>query len=259
MTVSFSLIFPENDAYSSCISALDEAIKWPDLNSHSGTGGVDSHSQSAGRGFETGSDPSLAKLNSDNYSTPDFNAGDPYAVPPLPHLNPNQPYRDDPTAASGYYDYHGPVPGTMEHGSDWHGGEAIPMNQIHGGAPVYDQVGFEQPPYNTGRASPGPNAAYNAGRASPGPHAAYNAGRASPGPHAAYNAGRASPSPQMAYQQTGGYDAQPPYSEAPPAAGRMSPGPQAAYGGRMSPGPNAAYNNTGYSQAAPSYDGYGQR
>src|ERR1700744_1900866 len=36
---------------------------------------------------------------------------DPYAVPPLPHLDPNQPYRDDPTGYGAHYDpYQGPVP-----------------------------------------------------------------------------------------------------------------------------------------------------
>lgn len=189
----------------------DEAIKWPELNSHGGN--PDSHPlpvHNTGRsGFDTGSEASLSRVpSSSNYSTPEVGnvAPDPYAVPPLPHLNPNQPYRDDPTATTSYYDpYRGPVPGTLEHGAaagEW-GGEAIPMTQMAG---------------NTGRMSPGPHAAYdpmyNAGRQSPGPQAAYAAsGRTpSPGPQAAYGGGRASPGPQAAY-----------------AAGRMSPGPHAAY------------------------------
>lgn len=149
---------------------------------------------------------------------------DPYAVPPLPHLNPNQPYRDDPTGATGYYDpYRGPVPGTLEHGGggEW-AGEAIPMTQMAAGA---------------GRMSPGPQAAYDAhavygadtmydpGRRSPGPQAAYG-GRTSPGPQAAYG-GRTSPGPQVAY------------------SGRSSPGPQAAYVGRASPGPHVGYDSYG--------------
>jgi len=123
-------------------------------------------------------------------------------VPPLPHLNPNQPYRDDPGAA--YYDpYRGPVPGTLEHGAPGWSGEAIPMNTMnpsgrmspgphaaYGGAePAYE--------YDLGSQSPAPGAGYG-GRSSPGPHAAYGGGRVSPGPHAAYG-GAASPAP--------GYDA----------------------------------------------------
>ncbi|TEB25127.1 hypothetical protein FA13DRAFT_1738538 [Coprinellus micaceus] len=139
-------------------------------------------------------------MHADNYSTADFASNDPYAVPPLPHLNPNQPYRDDPTAAGAYYDpYRGPVPGTIDHGTgEWHG-EAIPMQQIQhqqtgggfaGGG--YDQVGpapTMAPPYQqgghdgydgsvppqVGRQSPGPQQAYG-GRISPGPNMAYNAG-----------------------------------------------------------------------------------
>ena len=132
-------------------------------------------------GFDTGSENSLSRVNSNNYSTADFpsNSSDPYAVPPLPHLNPNQPYRDDPGAMGGaYYDpYKGPIPGTIEQGAgqEW-SGESFPMTQMNPG----------------GRMSPGPNAAYSGdGRRSPGAQAAY--GRTvSPGPEAAY-AGRMSP------------------------------------------------------------------
>ena len=151
--------------------SLDEAIKWPDLNNH-GSGNVDSHPlpvKNTGRsGFDTGSDGDLSLPN--NYSTPDFNqniAPDPYAVPPLPHLNPNQPYRDDPTSITGYYDpYRGPVLGTIENGvptapPEW-GTEAIPMTQM--GVPMAP-----------GRNSPGPQMSYDLGRRSPGPYAAYDA------------------------------------------------------------------------------------
>ncbi|KAF9565417.1 hypothetical protein CPC08DRAFT_613523, partial [Agrocybe pediades] len=169
-----------------------EAIKWPDLNTHgAGTAG-DSHPlpvKNTGRsGFDTGSEGSLSRVPSTNYSTPDFHAGavnDPYAVPPLPHLNPNQPYRDDP--GSAYYDpYRGPIPGTLEQGGaqGW-SGEVIPMNNMG----------------TSGRMSPGPHAAYGAepayeydlGSQSPAPGAGYG-GRSSPGPQAAYG-GRASPGP----------------------------------------------------------------
>lgn len=191
----------------------DEAIKWPDLNNH-GTGNTDSHPlpvKNTGRaGFDTGSEADLSL--SHNYSTPDFNpnAGvDPYAVPPLPHLNPNQPYRDDVTSVTGYYDpYRGPVPGSIEQGptsSEW-GSEAIPMTQMSTG---------------TGRMSPAPQVAYGATAALPpqmdiSSAAAYDmTGRQSPGPYAAYAASG------VAGQQLGG---------------RISPGPQLAYNtGAMSP------------------------
>ncbi|EFI27893.1 hypothetical protein CC1G_14384 [Coprinopsis cinerea okayama7 len=206
----------------------NEPIKWPELNSH----GADSHPlpvRDTGRaGFDTGSDNSLSRVNSSNYSTTDFGGHqDPYAVPPLPHLNPNQPYRDDPNAAAGYYDpYRGPVPPTVEHGQDW-AGEAIPMTQmqqgqVHAAPPPPAHGGYDaQAPYNVGRQSPGPLQAYDAGRASPAP-------------------------PNMGYQSYDQYGGD-------PAVGRQSPGPNAAYAGRMSPGPNAAFGAAGYGQAPPSY------
>ena len=178
-------------------------------------------------GFDTGSEGSLSRVPSTNYSTPDLHSGpgaDPYAVPPLPHLNPNQPYRDDPGASGAYYDpYRGPIPGTIEvPGQQW-GGEVIPMTQMSAGA--------------GGRMSPGPHSAYGAepayeydvGRQSPGPQGAYG-GRTSPGPQAAYG-GRTSPGPQAAYG---------------PGARAMSPGPHAAYGRAASPAPAAGgYDYTG--------------
>lgn len=151
-------------------------------------------------------------------STADLYApgGDPYAVPPLPHLNPNQPYRDDPGAFGGnpaYYDpYRGPVPQAFNdaasidsHGHNY-GGEAIPMSNLAPGAvPMAGrrspgpQLGLDpmrsaspQPqmtPQMTGRQSPGPSLAY--GRASPGPNMAFGAttGRQSPAPGAPYGGG----------------------------------------------------------------------
>ncbi|KAF7316662.1 hypothetical protein HMN09_00398900 [Mycena chlorophos] len=183
----------------------NEAIKWPELNAHGDPSGGTSNAlpvSNTGRaGFDPGNDlsrvPSAA--NTFSNSTTDFHSDDPYAVPPLPHMNPGQPYRDDPNAmnTAGYYDpYNGPVPQTFNeaHGApppEWGGNEAIPMNQL------------------PGRASPGPQMAYaGAGRTpSPGPQMAYaGAGRTpSPGPQQAYGQayGRASPAPQQAYG--GGY------------------------------------------------------
>jgi hypothetical protein len=192
----------------------DEAIKWPELNTHSGE--PDSHplpvhnTGRAGFGNENAAGTlSRAQSQSDSSythsyadSTPDFNTADPYAVPPLPHLNPNQPYRDDPNS---YYDpYRGPVPNAFNEMAP----DAIPMTQM--------------PP--SGRRSPGPQMAYEGGRASPGPMA----GRTSPGPQGALGYGQAyprtkSPGPGAAY------------------GGRQSPGPGPAYGGRQSPGPQNAY------------------
>lgn len=178
----------------------DEAIKWPELNAHSGNDAYAGSIQNVGRaGLDTASEANLSRLDSaSNYSTPDFGIGghDPYAVPPLPHLNPNQPYRDDPSPSTGFYDpYRGPVPGTIESGtSDWHP-EAYPMTQL-GGTPGRASPGPDfhggmhgrasPAPQYGGRASPGPQVAYG-GRASPAPQAAF--GRTSPGPHAAYAAG----------------------------------------------------------------------
>jgi hypothetical protein len=158
------------------------------LNTH-GESGIDSHPlplHSTGRaGFDTGSEASLSRAPStSNYSTPEIGGvgSDPYAVPPLPHLNPNQPYRDDPTGQTGYYDpYRGPVPNTLEHGADW-SGEAIPMTQMQ---PNPGRMSPAQVPYGAGRVSPGPHMAYG-GTSSPGPNAAYGPGRMSPGPQAAY-------------------------------------------------------------------------
>lgn len=135
---------------------------------------------------------------------------DPYAVPPLPHLDPNQPYHDDPN--SRFYDpYRGPVPQSFDQAGG-QAGEAIPMTQL------------------AGRRSPGPSTAYGGGGGD------FVSGRASPSLHAAYGSadfggGRVSPALPPNY---GGAD----------IGGRASPGPRAPYaGGRMSPGPQAAYGN----------------
>ncbi|KIY72440.1 hypothetical protein CYLTODRAFT_343963 [Cylindrobasidium torrendii FP15055 ss-10] len=182
-----------------------EAIKWPELNAHGGPGGntgaVPLPTHNTGRaGFDTSSEVSLSRTPSQtgtNYSTPDLGMNDPYAVPPLPHLNPGQPmpYRDDPNASGAFYDpYRGPVPQTI------HDKQGIP------GA-GWQQPGDAYPMTQMGRASPGPTAAlgmYDAGRMSPAPMA----GRASPGPQAAYGMGvpqygRASPGPGAAYDPYG--------------------------------------------------------
>ncbi|KAJ7193907.1 hypothetical protein GGX14DRAFT_587239 [Mycena pura] len=205
-----------------------EDIKWPELNTHSGEG--DTHPvpvHNTGRsGFDTSGDLSRVPSAANTFgaaSSVDLHGDDPYAVPPLPHLNPNQPYRDDPNAMSpgGYDPYRGPVPQTINEANgppppEWGQTEAIPMTQMSGRMSPGPQAAYA----GAGRTpSPGPQMAYN-GRASPGPQQAY--GRASPAPQAAAAYGRASPGPVAAY-------------------GRASPGPQPAYGGRMSPGPQQAY------------------
>jgi len=195
----------------------NEEIKWPDLNAHGGapthplptnstgrSGFGDNESEidipaGSGHGYSNSMAPSSIDLN---------HGGDPYAVPPLPHLNPNQPYRDDPGAA--YYDpYRGPVPQTFNDPASavelqapgWGGGEAIPMTQMRGKSP-----------------GPGPGA-YDNGRSSPAP------GRRSPGPQAAYGYNdprMGSPAPPMYGDQRMASPA--------PMARQASPGPQAAYG-----------------------------
>ncbi|KAJ7435425.1 hypothetical protein B0H11DRAFT_2367615 [Mycena galericulata] len=160
----------------------NENIKWPELNDHSSTG--DTHALPvtntgrAGFGGDLSRTPSVA--NTYNASSVDLNSEDPYAVPPLPHMNPAQPYRDDPAGRKRTSAVHGAPP------PEWGQTEAIPMTQM-GRARVRRR--------RMGARVPGPQAAY--GRSSPGPQAAYT-GRASPGPQAAY-AGRASPGPQGAY------------------------------------------------------------
>ncbi|KAJ6610736.1 hypothetical protein B0H10DRAFT_2059385 [Mycena sp. CBHHK59/15] len=186
----------------------NENIKWPELNDHSGP--PDSHAlpvHNTGRaGFDTASDLSRTPSAANTYtaSSTDLHGEDPYAVPPLPHLNPLSRTTTTPPPRRlrlrpTFNEAHGAPP------PEWGQTEAIPMTQMRTASPA---------PYDAGRASPGPQAAYGGGRASPGPQAAYGGGRVSPGPQAAYG-GRASPGPQAVY-----------------GGGRVSPGPQVAYGAR---------------------------
>ncbi|KAF9223712.1 hypothetical protein BS17DRAFT_704871 [Gyrodon lividus] len=186
----------------------NEAIKWPELNVH----GNDVHALPAtstgraGFGAENESDVNLARAPSPGgaythsiaaSSVPEVYATgqDPYAVPPLPHLNPNQPYRDDPGTygqPAGYYDpYRGPVPNTFNDAqSDSHGVESIPMTQMARTRSPAPQMAYDM----QGRGSPAPQAVMGYGvgmddrSRSPNP-AALGAGRASPGPQAAYGYG----------------------------------------------------------------------
>lgn len=183
---------------------IDEAIKWPELNTH-GPSGNDVHAlptNSTGRsgfGTENDSELNLARAPSPGSyahsiaapSVPETygSAHDPYAVPPLPHLNPNQPYHDDPGAYNqpGYYDpYRGPVPNTFGDGfSDGHGTEAIPMTRMARTRSPGPQMGYDV----QGRASPGPQAAMAYGPDARSGSPAIGAGRASPGPQAVYGYG----------------------------------------------------------------------
>ncbi|KAF8843706.1 hypothetical protein BDN67DRAFT_963875 [Paxillus ammoniavirescens] len=186
----------------------NEAIKWPELNAH----GNDVHAlpaNSTGRagfGVENDSEVNLARAPSPGgaythsiaaSSVPEVytTSQDPYAVPPLPHLNPNQPYRDDPGTygqPAGYYDpYRGPVPNTFNDAlSDSYGAESIPMTQMARTRSPAPQMAYDV----QGRGSPAPQAAMGYGSGTddrsrtPNP-AALGAGRASPGPHAAYGYG----------------------------------------------------------------------
>ena len=166
-------------------------IKWPDLNSESHVQGADDHAaprslseHASIRGQSAYGDGGLGA----SQSQVDLYVADAYAVPPLPHLNPNQPYRDDPALAT-YHDNFG-VPPFHESrpSSPSIRGEVIPMNQI-----------------NRSR-SPGPQGALYTGyggRQSPGPHDAYGGGigRQSPRPQEPYGGGhgRRSPGPNDAY------------------------------------------------------------
>jgi hypothetical protein len=79
-----------------------------------------------------------------------YPAHDPYAVPPLPHMNPAQPapYHDDPGAPGAFYDpYSGPVPPTLAGGPESAGGhEAIPMTQLRAPSPGPGRALSPQPP-----------------------------------------------------------------------------------------------------------------
>ncbi|KAG1720159.1 hypothetical protein EDB19DRAFT_1647328 [Suillus lakei] len=179
----------------------NEAIKWPELNTH----GSDVHAlptKSTGRsgfGAENDSEVNLARAPSPGgyahsvaaNSLPETytSSPDPYAVPPLPHLNPNQPYHDDPGTYGqpGYYDpYRGPVPNTFGDGfSDGHTSEAIQMTRMARIRSPGPQMGYDV----QGRASPGPQAAMGYAPDVRSGSPAIGAGRASPGPQAAYGYG----------------------------------------------------------------------
>ncbi|KAI6168115.1 hypothetical protein EDD17DRAFT_1466812, partial [Pisolithus thermaeus] len=173
-----------------------EAIKWPELNSHSGGVG-DVHAlptNSTGRagfGAENDSDLNLARAPSpggtyaQSITTSSVGGGqDPYAVPPLPHLNPNQPYRDDPGAFGqpGFYDpYRGPVPNTFGEGLVDPGVEAIPMTQMARTRSPGPQIAYDL----HGRASPSPQAGYGYGGIGERSASPALSGTRSPAPHAA--------------------------------------------------------------------------
>ena len=192
---------------------VGEAIKWPELNAHGdGENPLALPTNRTGGTFDTTSEVNLTRPDSRAGSVAPSAAAssadlfapnatqDPYAVPPLPHLNPNQPYRDDPNG--GFYDpYNGPVPQSFAEP----GSEAIPMTQMRARSPG------PMAAYDPGRRSPGPQQAFYAegGRNSPAPVRAMSpgpnmalAGRASPGPGPALS-GRASPGPGQAYGYAG--------------------------------------------------------
>lgn len=169
-------------------------IKWPDLNSASHVPVADDHvaprSLSEHASIRSHSFQGAygdGGLNA-SQSQVDLYAADPYAVPPLPHLNPNQPYRDDPNPAPYHDNFSVPAFNESRPSSPSIRGEVIPMNQINRsrspGPQGALQTGFG------GRQSPGPQDAYGGGmgRQSPGPQDAYGAGhgRRSPGPNDAY-------------------------------------------------------------------------
>ncbi|KIM84241.1 hypothetical protein PILCRDRAFT_404482 [Piloderma croceum F 1598] len=176
----------------------NEAIKWPELNSHGGES-VSGHAlptHATGRaGFGDDGESTVGGYASSlaTTSTPELYPGaapDPYAVPPLPHLNPNQPYHDEPARygrdPNSFYDpYKGPVPSTFNDAgpeaaqAQGYGAEAIPMTQMARTRSPGPQMGYDTAP-QPGRQSPGPSLSYGnqmmeaPGRqASPGPYAAY--------------------------------------------------------------------------------------
>ncbi|KZT40033.1 hypothetical protein SISSUDRAFT_1060688 [Sistotremastrum suecicum HHB10207 ss-3] len=208
-----------------------EAIKWPELTHEShalptratGRAGIDDDG-GVGTGLDRNDSALFSGTSTAAASMTDLHhSNDPYAVPPLPQFDPNQPYRDDPGAYHGqdaYYDpYRGPVPQTIYDPAA--APETIPMN-------TYSAPGYAPPAGYARTGSPGPRSR------SPGPIQAYGVdnGRRSPGPGAAYgmDPGRRSPGPGAAY------------------GGRQSPGPAMAYGpdqGRRSPGPQQAFQVAG--------------
>ncbi|KAI1797017.1 hypothetical protein LXA43DRAFT_878886, partial [Ganoderma leucocontextum] len=179
-----------------------EAIKWPELNAH---GEEPSHAlptnRTGGAGFDTSSQLNIVRPDSRAGSIAPSagassvelfsNRSDPYAVPPLPHLNPGMPYRDDPSQA--YYDND---PYAVSAATAAAPGEAYPMTQIGRTRSPGPQAAFGY----DGRVSPGPQQSLSANYG-PGPNPALYAGRASPAP----TAGRMSPGPQNAYRPGPGY------------------------------------------------------
>jgi len=132
-----------------------EEIKWPELGPEShalptrptGRVGVDDDgyddARIDGAGRHLGNYAPSSSIG--EVSTGDLHSyNDPYAVPPLPHLDPNQPYHDDPSSYGGHYDpYHGPVPPSFHE----------PASS--------DRMGSRSPaPASYGRQSPGPSIAY---------------------------------------------------------------------------------------------------
>ena len=120
-----------------------------------------------------------------SHSQVDLYVADPYAVPPLPHLNPNQPYRDDPVAGTYQDNFNPPPLHESRPSSPSIRGEAIPMNQINRSRSPGPQVALYAG--HGGRQSPAPQVV-GMGRQSPGPQDAYGGGygRRSPGPNDAY-------------------------------------------------------------------------
>lgn len=188
--------FPFSFLNASPDRCVDEAIKWPELNNHSDMP-LPTH-RTGGAGFGDDPDdmsraPSRAGTSAYAASTTELYP-DPYAIPPLPHLNPaggpGGPYRDEPDAQHFYDPYRGPVPQTFDGVPG--AGEVIPMTQLPAagrsrspgpGVPFDSpQAGYAPYAGEGGRASPAPNA--YGGRASPAPNA--YGGRASPGPQTGY-------------------------------------------------------------------------
>lgn len=132
-----------------------EEIKWPELGPEShalptrptGRVGVDDDGYDDARMDGAGRHMSnyAASSSIGEVSTGDLHSyNDPYAVPPLPHLDPNQPYHDDPSNYGGHYDpYHGPVPPSFH--------DAASADRLSNRSPA---------PVNYGRQSPGPSISY---------------------------------------------------------------------------------------------------
>ena len=151
--------------------SLGEEIRWPELGHEShalptrptGRVGVDDDGydeagiDGAGRRLgnyapsSTG-ETSMADLHSYN---------DPYAVPPLPHLDPNQPYRDDPANYGGHYDpYQGPVPQSFHDPSNVDRISKLKLYFLI--EMLKDDTDSRSPvPGNYGRRSPGPSLPYS--------------------------------------------------------------------------------------------------